>query len=167
MAEGFILNRAVAVQIAAGVAPFADGLLNYQLQSFLYHHAVPVVEMGGVAVGANQPAKLFRGDVFRQPSAKEQCFQFVGRHGVGYVQAQPLRQREPVQRFAADDVAPVAAVIVFVGTVPGADGIEQGDVPGLGMAGGGAQATDDVVRGRRRGGLPVRFRDDGGGIGRS
>ena len=82
VAVGFVHHcRAVAVALRQVV--FADGFLDGQLQRLLNDDAVLVVEVGGVAVGANQAAESFRVNGAGQPAVEQQGFQFAGRDGVG------------------------------------------------------------------------------------
>ena len=90
---------------ALGEALLVQLLFDGELQRLFDGHAVEVVEVGRVLGGADGGLELVGVELDRRLAAEEQRFALVLRHRAVQRFDEALRQQEPVERLAADQVA--------------------------------------------------------------
>ena len=141
------LVRPHVVAPGARMVLLVDLLLHPQLQGLLHQHPVDVVQVGAV-LGRSQPRReLVVVEIDRPATGEEQRLHFALGGQLRNLVQQPLRQSQPVEGLARDQVVVAATVASLVRRPPPADRVEQRFEPVLPRPYVLPEAGDHVVAG--------------------
>ena len=110
-----------AVGVAAGLVPLSHVFLDPQLQRFLHHHAVAVVQVPPVFAGAQQVPERLRFHRLRHLSMEQQTFFLFGRYEPVQLNAEPLGQHQPIEGLALNHVTVGTAQVYLIRQCPHTD----------------------------------------------